>query len=482
MRTHQFKTLVAVFIFALVFGMQQTQAIGAEDEQHILQELSKAFVKIAQEVGETVVAIQTQRRFRADADREENRRDFFFDDFFFNVPEGEQRRRILPNMPLRRPERADFGSGILIDNQGHIATITHLVEDSDEIYVILKDGVRLKAEVVGSDEGTGISVIKVDTDALSSAKLGDSDEVAIGELVVSIGHLSGGEQAVFSGMIAGVGRNRGKFSYENWIEIDTDLRFGFGGSATANTKGEVIGMNVARSEEGRSFVIPINIVQYVAEQLIEHGEVVRGWLGVGIQEVDADLAEGLNLDKPMGVLINRILEDTPASEAGLQRGDVIIAIDGRAIKNTNHLRYVIAMHKPDSSLTLTFMRDGEKQDISVTLGKRPDEGVAKRSDLLRGRQQPDWRGLSLQNLTEELAEAFGYMPKEGVLIAGVAPGSPAAKAGEGNQKLRRGDLILEVDHIPVQNVEEFKDVVKRNEGSNLLQVKRDGRTWFVVVK
>jgi len=144
MRTHQFKTLVAVFIFALVFGMQQTQAIGAEDEQHILQELSKAFVKIAQEVGETVVAIQTQRRFRADADREENRRDFFFDDFFFNVPEGEQRRRILPNMPLRRPERADFGSGILIDSQGHTATITHLVEDSDEIYVILEDGVHLK--------------------------------------------------------------------------------------------------------------------------------------------------------------------------------------------------------------------------------------------------------------------------------------------------------------------------------------------------
>ena len=506
MKTNVHQTRSIVFICALAFGILQ-HAASAADERQTLQTLSKSFAGLAQELGEVVVGIETEQSdeerdrsfrferrsesegwerfnpedfhhwFRRKADPHEKPEDYFF----FPDPyreRQEQRHNMIPQnmLPNEIEYEINFGSGILLDEQGHIATVIELVNDREEITITLQNGTRLDAEVVASDAGTGIAVIKVDTDELPTTKFGDSDDVAIGELTVALGHTADQAPAISLGMISGVGRNPNIVNYENWLAIDTNLRPGSGGSAIVNTKGEIIGMTAGGSSNN-AFAIPINTVRQVATELIEHGKVTRGWLGVSIQDVDSGLAEKLGLDRPMGALITSILDDTPAAEFGLQKGDVIVAINDETIKNVNHLRTAIAMYKPTTTVSISVVRDGQTQTVSVTLSERSvrfpqhtkdSEGYA---DI--------WKGLSVQNLTADLAEKLGHTSNEGVLIASVAPGSVAAKAG-----LRKGDMILEVENQPIQNVEEFKSAVEKveDEAKILLLVKHEGQARYVTVK
>ena len=508
MKTNVSQTRSVVLTCVLAFGILQ-HAAWAADERQTLQALSKSFTVLAQEVGEVVVGIETDRSdedrsrsprferrdkpegwerfgpeefrrwFRQNSDRDEESKDYFF----FPEPyrERQERRRnmmpipegLLPNV-IRH--EINFGSGILLDERGHIATVIELVDDSKEIIITLQNGTRLDAEVVASDKGTGIVVLKVDADALPTTKFGDSDDVAIGELMVTFGHTKSQEPAISLGMISGVGRNPHIVDYENWFAIDTNQRPGSGGSAIVSTTGEIIGMTASSSSEG-TFAIPINTVKQVATDLIEHGKVERGWLGVSIQEVDSGLAEKLGLDKPMGALINNVLDDTPAAEFGLQKGDVIVAINDETIKNVNHLRAAIAMYKPATTVSISILRDGQTQNISVTLSKRSAQVLSHAKD---SEGYADlWKGLSVQNLTADLAEKLGHAADEGVLIAGVAPGSAAAKAG-----LLKGDLILEVENQPIHSVAEFKAAVKKveDEPKILLLVKHEGQARYVTVK
>jgi serine protease Do len=500
------KTLSVIFTCVFVFGVFQHTAPAA-DERQTLQEVSKRLAEIAQEVGKTVVGIETERsdedrdqsrhfehrrrspegwewfgpqfrnRFRRNSNQEEDEEHHFF----FRVPDRDKRERrhsMMPEaiFPPALSDQAAFGSGILLDEQGHIATVIELVNDSREVIVTLRDGTRLDAIVIGSDKETGIAVVKVDVNALPATKFGDSDQISIGELMLALGHTANQEPAVYFGMISGVGRNPHVFNYENWIEIDTNLRPGSGGGAIVNTNGEIIGMSVA-NPPARPFAIPINTVRHIAIDLIEHREVARGWLGVMIQDVDLGLADKLGLDKPMGALINDVGRDTPAKEAGLQKGDVLIAVEGQAIEDPNHLRHVIAMYKPGTTISVTVMREGEKLDISVTLDERSEGVLRHLTRNTKHLRKGDWKGLSVQNLTEALAEKFGYTPDEGVLISGVTPGSPAAEAG-----IHKGDVLLEVEHQPVHNVDEFKLAVKTDAESILLQVKRNKQVLFLVVK
>ena len=307
-------------------------------------------------------------------------------------------------------------------------------------------------------------------------KFGDSDDVAIGELMVALRHTADQEPAISLGMISGVGRNPNIANYENWFTIDMNLRPGSVGGAIVSAKGEIIGMSVG-SPSNSAFAIPSNTVRQVATELIEHGKVARGWLGVSIQEINSGLAEKLGLDRPMGALITSILEGTPAAEFGLQKGDVIVSINDEAIKSVNHLRAAVAMYKPTTTVSISVLRDGQTQDISVTLSERSTRVVQHSKD---SEEYVDlWKGLSVQNLTTDLAEKLGHTSDEGVLIAGVAPGSVAAKAG-----LRKGDLILEVENQPIHNTVEFKSAVEKVEGEAkiLLLVKHEGQTRYVTVK
>lgn len=496
------QTRSIVLICTLAFGILQHSAWAA-DERQTLQALSKSFTVLAQEVGEMVVGIETERSvenrerpprfegeewfapeefrrwFRQSPDPGERSEDYFFSPDPYR--ERQERRRnvtpipegMLPNMVQ---SEINFGSGILLDERGYIATIAELVNNSKEIVITLQDGTRLDAEVVASDKATGIAVLKVDADALPMTKFGDSDDVAIGELMVTLGHTADQEPAISLGMIGGIGRNPNIVDYENWFAIDTNQRPGAGGSAIVSTRSEIIAMT-APSASNNAFAIPINTVRQIATELIEHGKVTRGWLGVSIQDVDSDLAEKLGLDRPTGALINRVFEGTPAAEFGLQKGDVIIAINNEAIKNVNHLRYTIAMYKPMTTVAISILRAGQTQDISATLSERS-------AQILRFAEDSEgyvdlWKGLSVQNLTADLAEKLGHTADEGVLIASVAPGSAAAEAG-----LRKGDLILEVEAQPIHSVAEFKSAVKQveDEAKILLFIKHEGQTRYVTVK
>ncbi len=504
MKANIFQTRSVVLICVLAFGILQ-HAASAADERQTLQALSKSFTVLAQEVGEVVVGIETDqsdrdkdwkpgfehrdgfpfspeefhRWFRQNSDRDEKSKDYFF---FSPDPYREKRERaynVIPEdmLPHEIQHEINFGSGILLDEQGHIATVIELVNSSKEITITLQDSTRLDAEVVASDEGTGIAVLKVDTDGLPATKFGNSTDIAIGELMIALGHTADQEPTISLGMISGVGRNPRIANYENWFAIDTNLRPGFGGGAIVSAKGEILGMTTGSPSKG-AFAIPINTVRQVATELIEHGKVVRGWLGVSIQEINSDLAEKLELDRPIGALITGILDGTPAAEFGLQKGDVIVAINGEAIKNVNHLRAIVALYKPTTTVSISILRDGQTQDLSVTLSQRSERIAQPGKDSEEGYVNL-WKGLSIQSLTADLAEKLRHASDEGVLIAGVAPDSAAAKAG-----LRKGDLILEVENQPVHSVAEFKSVVEKviSEDKVLLLVKHEGQARYVTIK
>lgn len=333
------QTSIVILVCALAFGILEYTL--AADERETLQALSKSFTVLAQEVGEVVVGIKTER---SDENRE---RSLQFEGGEWFGPEELRRwfrenpdrseRNVIPQdvLPHEIQPENNFGSGILLDEQGHIATVIGLVDDSKEIAITLQGGAQLEAKVVASDKATGIAVLKVNMTALTAPKFGDSDDVAIGELMVALGHTADQEPTISLGMISGVGRNPHTVDYENWLAIDANLRPGSGGGAIVSAKGEIIGMT-AGSSSNNGFAIPINTVRQIATDLIEHGKVTRGWLGVSIQEVDSELAEKLGLDRPMGALITQILDGTPAAESGLRRGDVILAINDEAIRNVNH--------------------------------------------------------------------------------------------------------------------------------------------------
>ena len=504
MKTNVPYTHSVALICVLAFGILQHTA-SAADERETLQALSKSFAVLAQEVGEVVVGIKTERSdenrerslrfeggewfdpeelrrwFRENPDRRERQEDYFFSPDPYRE-RREQPRNVIPQDVLPheiRPEN-NFGSGILLDEQGHVATVIGLVADSKEITITLQGGTQLEVEVVASDKATGIAVLKVNMTALTAPKFGDSDDVAIGELMVALGHTANQEPTISLGMISGVGRNPRIADYENWLAIDVNSRPGTGGSAIVSAEGKIIGMTAGNPPEGTStdaFAIPINTVRRITTELIEHGKITRGWLGVSIQDVDSGMAEKLGLDRPMGALITQTFDGMPAAESGLRRGDVIVAINDEAIRNVNHLRAAVAMYKPVTTVSISILRDRQTQNISVTLGERSPQALRPAKDSEEYVNL--WKGLSLQNLTADLAEKLGHTADEGVLIAGVAPGSAAAKAG-----LRKGDLILEVENQPIHNVAEFQSAVEKveTEAKILLLVKHEGQVRYVTVQ
>ena len=497
------QTRSIVLICVLAFGILQ-HAASAADEQQTLQALSKSFAVLAQEVGEVVVGIRVElsdenreprferferrdvfpfrpEEFRRWFDRNTDPEEKSEDHFFFPDPHGERQAppvRVTPEHLFI--DNNNFGSGILLDEQGHIVTVIGLVDDSRGITVTLQGGTRLDAKIVASDRATGISVLKVDADGLPTTNFGDSDDVAIGELMVSLGHTANQDPTISLGMISGVGRNPRMADYENWLAIDVNARPGTGGSAIVSAEGKIIGMTAGDPSEGAftsSFAIPINTVRQIATELITHGKVTRGWLGVSIQEVDSEITEKLGLDRPMGALITQTFDGTPAAESGLQRGDVITAINAETIEGVNHLRAVIAMYKPMTTVLISILRDGQTQDIEVTLSERSAHALRPAKDSEEYANL--WKGLSLQNLTADLAEKLGHTADEGVLIADVAPGSAAAKA-----ELRKGDLILEVENQPIHSVSEFKAAVEKVEDETkiLLLVKHEGQVQYITIK
>src|SRR5579884_620218 len=380
----------------------------------------------------------------------------------------------------RLPNSPGSGSGVIIDPEGHIVTNNHVVGDTNEVEVRLSDKTKLIAQVIGKDPDTDLAVLKVTSERpLPYARFGDSNAVKVGQWVLAVGNPFGLDRTVTLGVVSGTGRDNINLSrYENFIQTDASINPGNSGGPLFNLRGEIIGINTAiiNFAQGIGFAIPANMAKQVIQQLLVKGKVVRGWLGVGIQPVTADLAKKFGVNEGEGVLVNEVFENDPAAAAGIKPGDIITKIDGTAIETPNKLSRLIAALPPGAVARIEVVRDGKRMLLDVALTERRENAIV--ASLPQSRSELKL-GIDVQDLTAALAEKFKLKDHTGVLIAKVEAGSLAQAEG-----LREGDLIKEVNRAEVSTVNEFTAAVakiKRGE-TILLRVLRESRAFYVVLK
>jgi len=377
-----------------------------------------------------------------------------------------------PNHPLReffdrfgegqggpaRPARA-AGSGFIIDEAGHVVTNNHVVEDAERVRVALSDDRRFEAEVVGTDPRTDLALLKIDADAdLPEVDWGSSEDVAVGDWALAIGNPFGLGGSVTAGIVSARGRDIQAGPYSRFIQTDTAINRGSSGGPLFNADGEVVGVNTAilspsGGNVGVGFALPARVAEPIIAELRNEGEVVRGWLGVRVQPLTPDIAEGLALDTARGALIADTVESSPAAQAGLREGDVVVAFGERRVEDAGQLAWYASQGDPGDTVALTFWRDGERLTREVTLGELSEQTARADGGAPGGEASLAARALGLQ-----VAEASGEagarfdLPQEvdGVVVTGVARGSPAARTG-----LRPGHVIAQLGRQTVSSPEEF---------------------------
>ncbi len=396
----------------------------------------------------------------------------FFGDRFPAPPGGQA--------PGRPQERQSLGSGFIISDDGYILTNAHVVDGADEILVRLNDRRELAAELVGSDERTDVALLKVDADALPTLKLGDSDVLRVGEWVAAIGSPFGFDHSVTAGIVSAIDRTLPRDAYVPFIQTDVAINPGNSGGPLFNLDGEVVGINsqiFTRSGGfmGLSFAIPINVAMDVADQLRDDGQVRRGWLGVMIQPVSRDLAESFGMESPSGALIADLDPEGPAAEGGLQAGDVILEVDGSRVHDSSTLPRLIGRTAPGSEVALELMRDGERRQLTVTVGDWPD---AERATASRPQESRQARlGISVGELERAEREQIGI--EGGVRVREVDPDGAAAAAG-----IRPGDILVSIDHRGVSSPGQLVELVGELPTDRAVPVRlyRDGRSLFVALR
>ena len=383
---------------------------------------------------------------------------------FFNDPSF---RRFFPD---RRVSGA--GAGVIIDaGEGHIVTNHHVIEDADEITVTLQDRRQFEAELLGSDPGTDIALLKIDAEDLQALPLGDSDALAVGDFVIAIGNPYGFDHTVTSGIVSALGRRGFSDGYEDFIQTDAAINRGNSGGALVDLDGDLIGINSqiispSGGHVGLGFAVPSNFVKIIAAQLLEFGEARRGQLGVLIGDVRPGDTEALGLDTAAGVIVSEVMEDSAAEDAGVEPGDVIVSLNGEDIEDANDLRARVGVAQVGKVVELGIVRDGKEQTLQATIGSMSRAGAATfESSLLAGAK--------LRNLSRE-HELYGSV--SGVEIVDVRPQSVAFRVG-----LRAGDVILRANRRNVENAAELEEVLDGAEVA-ALQVQRGDRRMFFVVR
>jgi len=387
--------------------------------------------------------------------------------------------------PQERHPMMGRGSGFIINTQGYILTNNHVVDEATEVDVKVSDGREFTAKVVGKDPKTDIALLKIENGGkLPTIPLGDSSALQVGEPVMAIGNPFGLEQTVTTGIVSATGRVIGGGPYDDFIQTDASINPGNSGGPLVNAKGEAIGIDSAifsRSggSVGIGFAVPINMAKFVAPQLVEHGSVTRGWLGVTIQPLTADLAKTFNVPQTEGALVSSVKEDSPAAKAGVKAGDVIVEFDGHKIGRTTDLSRIVAATPVGKAVTMKIVRDGKAVTLSPTIAKLEDREEVAAAGEGEGKAQKGKLGLAVEPLTPDIAKELGTEQKQGVVVREVQEGSPADEAG-----IRPGDVITEVNRQPVKNAEDLKRAIdKRPPGQpSLVLVHREGAAVYLTLK
>ena len=436
---------------------------------------SQAFIEVAEKVTPTIVQIAVV------SERENPHGDWFFFPF--------------KNMPK---EQKGSGSGIIISSDGYIVTNNHVVENASKVSVGLSDKRQFEATVIGTDPLTDLAVVKIDVDNLPVAFLGNSDNVKVGQWVMAIGNPLSLASTVTAGIVSAIGRGqlgliRDSYGVENFIQTDAAINPGNSGGALVDLSGSVIGINSAIASGGGGtyigygFAIPVNLAKAVAQDLIAHGKVSRGYIGINIGEVDNAIAKSLGMDKPKGIIIQGIVEDGAASKSDLRAGDIILEIDGREVNRPNELQSYVASLTAGTTVKLKIYRDGETLDRKVTLKARDEdtktEPVSDNSDSKNKSESGatsatfDDIGLTVKNLTSK--DKSDFKLSNGVLITDVKPFSNSE-----DQRLYAGLVIVEANKEIIENVDDFRNIVSEKKGSALLikVVDKDGNNRFVGIE
>lgn len=416
--------------------------------------LSYAFAEAAKIITPSIVNISAVKRARVARGLRQmpdpffdQFRDFFGPDFFDRFT------------PFRNPEgfsQQGLGTGVIVDDKGHILTNNHVIGDADEVTVRFPGDKTYKAEIVGSDPRTDLAVIRIKAEDLVPAKLGNSDELKTGQWVVAAGNPFGLENTITAGIVSAKGRSiMGGGQYEDFIQTDAAINPGNSGGPLVNLKGEVVGINTAIFSRsggymGIGFAIPINMARSVMDSLISKGKVVRGWLGVGIQNLSEDLAKSFAFEGTEGALVGHLEKGGPAESAGVKQGDIIVKLDGERIRNINQLRNSVAALAPGKKIDLEVMRDGRRQTLRVKVGELPAQEVREQTE----EDSAGDLGMRVENLTPDLARQLGVREGSGVVVRSVLPGSPAARAG-----VQRGDIIVSINGKPVKSIGEFNQAL-----------------------
>ncbi len=406
----------------------------------------------------------------------------FFKRFFGDrMPPGQGGPQVPP------PGQAHaLGSGFVVDPAGWVVTNNHVVGDADEIKVILQDGTQLAAELKGRDDKTDLALLKVESDQpLPFVQFGDSDQTRVGDWVVAVGNPFGLGGSVTAGIVSAHGRNINAGPYDDFMQIDAAINRGNSGGPTFNLAGEVVGVNTAifspsGGNIGIGFAIPANMAKMVVSELREKGRVDRGWLGVQIQDVTPDIAEGLGLEGEKGALVADVLPDSPARQAGFRQGDVILSFGGETVDDAHELPRLVAATEAGKSVPVTVLRQGEKTELSVAIGKMPGEqqvaAAEGRSDAKGG------LGLALARLTPELREKM-ELPADvkGVVVQEVQPDSPAARRG-----IQKGDVIVSVNQKGVESAKDVAEAVEQAKENKkdkvVVLLNREGNQRFVALE
>jgi serine protease Do len=455
-------TIVVLLVLGMVLGglfvsnidlLSERQSIGrsfmpvVSADQRSLQEFSETFARIAEKVKPSVVLIRSKRVVRAAQQQLRNP----FEEFFGGTT------------PRRQEPRTDrgLGSGVIVSEDGYILTNNHVVDKADELTVYLSDERELKAEVVGTDPRTDLAVIKVNSDDLPVLSFGDSEQLRVGEWVMAVGNPFGLSHTVTAGIVSAKGRKSvlGGDSYQNFIQTDAAINPGNSGGALVDLEGNLMGINTAiysrtGGYQGIGFAVPANMARDIMTRLIEDGKITRGFLGVEISDLDADLAASMGLDDDKGVLIANVIKGGPAVDSDIQKDDVVLALNGIEVEDSDALRNRIADFPPGTEIELEIYRDGRRKMVEIELGELPDNPSQLASSEGPEKSPASNIGIDVMNISREWTRY--YEMGSGVVIAKVVAGSVAEDKG-----LRRGELITEVNGEPVSNVREFVSIIRQ---------------------